>query len=72
MSRAINVAVSEPDVLKLCEKHGALISAIERLECGGTRVVLTNIEGTEKMRGIFGKKIISGNVRRTVFASVRS
>ena len=64
MTRAINVQASVAEVTASCRKQGATISAIETLVSGGTRVVLTNMEGTDKMRGVFGRKVIAGEVRR--------
>jgi len=65
MSRAINVNASHAYVLTTCRKHGAVISAIEPLPSGGTRVVLMNADATATMRQAFGKRVISGDVRRT-------
>jgi len=65
MSRAINVNASQADVLTTCKKHGAVVSAIEALASGGTRVVLMNADATATIRQAFGKKVISGDVRRT-------
>ena len=69
MSRAINVNATEAEVAVLCRKHGAVISASERLPSGGTRVVLTNGEGAATMLGVFGRKVITGDVRRTPLTS---
>lgn len=66
MSRAINVSITEADVLKRCSEQGVPISAIESLASGGTRVVLMSAEGTLKMKRAFGAKIIiTGKVRRS-------
>jgi hypothetical protein len=65
MSRAINVNAPQADVVKLCGKHNAAISAIESLPSGGTRVVFNNIDATETMARIFGKKVLTGTVTRT-------
>lgn len=65
MSRAINVSAATDEVVALCGKHGAVISAIEALASGGTRVVLTNGDATETMRKAFGRKVLTGEVRRT-------
>ena len=64
MTRVINVRASKAEVTASCRKQGAIISAIETLVSGGTRVVLSNMEGTEKMRAVFGGKVIAGDVRR--------
>lgn len=65
MSRALNVNASQADVLTICKKHGAVISAIEALASGGTRVVLMNSDATATMRRAFGRKLLTGEVRRT-------
>lgn len=73
MSRAINVSIPEADVLKRCSEQGALISAIEPLASGGTRVVLTSAEGALKMKRNFGAKlIIEGKVLRNPIKTVRA
>lgn len=64
MSRAINVDAATADVVALCAKHGTTISAIEALVSGGTRVVLTNGTDAETMRKVFGRKVLTGEVRR--------
>lgn len=65
MSRAINVNATEAEVVKLCARHGATVSAIETLASGGTRVVLMNMIAADKMRAAFGRKLLKGAVRRT-------
>lgn len=65
MSRALNVNASQADVLTICKKHGAVVSAIEALASGGTRVVLMNSDATATMRRAFGRKLLTGEVRRT-------
>lgn len=65
MSRAINVRATEAEVTASCKRQGAVISAIEPLPSGGTRVVLTNIDAADKMRQVFGKKVLTGAVSRT-------
>lgn len=64
VSRAINVSLTEAQVVAACAKHGAAISAIESLMSGGTRVVLQNIDDADRVRSVFAKKVISGNVVR--------
>ncbi len=64
-SRAMNVSIAQAEVVALCNKHAASISAIEPLHSGGTRVVLQNNEAAETMRKAFGKKIMAGTVVRT-------
>ncbi|MCP3735435.1 hypothetical protein M9979_11195 [Sphingomonas sp. RP10(2022)] len=65
MSRALNVTASETEVRASAQKHGAAISAIETILSGGTRVVFMNGADAERMRGVFGKRMVSGTVTRT-------
>lgn len=65
MSRALNVNATEAEVRRACAKHGATVSAIETLASGGTRVVLMNADATATMRNAFGRKVLTGEVRRT-------
>ena len=69
MSRAINVAAAAPEVQALCRQHGATVSAIEALASGGTRVVFTNSEAAATMTKAFGRKLLTGVVRRRPFAA---
>jgi hypothetical protein len=64
MSRAINVDASLKSVTELCAKHNAIISAIEELPSGGTRVVLSNSPDAATMVTAFGSKVIKGLVDR--------
>ncbi len=64
-SRAMNVSIAQADVVSLCRKHGAAISAIETLHTGGTHVVMLNGDGADTMRKAFGKKLLTGAVVRT-------
>lgn len=65
LSRAINVDMSEPKVTAACAKHGAAVSAIEPITSGGTRVVLKNIIDADRMRSVFGAKVMHGLMTRT-------
>lgn len=64
MSRAINLAATEAEVLDMCAKHSAEISAIETLLSGGTRVVLQNGIDAANIARAFGTKVMTGTVRR--------
>lgn len=64
-SRAINVGIAQADVVALCRKHNAAISAIETLHHGGTHVVMLNGAGADTMRKAFGRKLLTGPVVRT-------
>ncbi|MEG3085307.1 hypothetical protein U1707_16785 [Sphingomonas sp. PB2P12] len=65
ISRAVNVSVEQPQVVAMCKKHGAIISAIETLPSGGTRVVLMNSADAAKIIKAFGSKVMTGTVART-------
>lgn len=65
MSRAINVDAAPAEVSAMCAKHAVVISAIEKLPSGGTRVVLMNATDTATIAKAFSKKILSGPVTRT-------
>ena len=65
ISRAVNVSVEQPQVVAMCKKHDATISAIETLPSGGTRVVLMNSADAAKIIKAFGSKVLTGNVART-------
>ena len=68
MSRAMNVNLTEADVLAACATQGVTVSASERLPAGGTRVVIANTEGADAMRTIFKPRLMPDTVRRTPFA----
>ena len=65
MSRAINIDALQGDVLDMCAKHNAEISAIETLHSGGTRVVLKNGDDAAILVKAYGAKVLTGAVRRT-------
>ena len=65
MSRALNVTATEAEVRLKAAVNGALISAIETIPSGGTRVVFTNGLDAEMMRTVFVDQIIEGRVKRS-------
>ena len=64
MSRAININATESHVVGTCGKHGAVITSIETLRSGGTRVVVTNGDSAAIVRRAYGAKVIDGAVQR--------
>lgn len=64
MSRAINLDATQAHVTDMCAKHDALISVIEPLESGGTRVVLLNAHDAAVITRAYGNKVLTGTVRR--------
>ena len=69
MSRALNVVATVAEVRAAALKHDAAISAIEPIESGGTRVVFMNGADAERMRGVFGKRMLVGTITRTRWVS---
>jgi hypothetical protein len=65
MSRAINVTSNVADVEALCLRHSVAISVIEPLASGGTRVVLLNPDGADRIRALMKKQIITTTVVRS-------
>jgi len=70
-SRAVNVNASEADVRSICLRHGLAISAIETLLSGGTRVVMVNGAGAQRIRTSFKSKLLTGEVQRTRWVANR-
>ena len=58
MSRALQLAMSEQDVLALCASKNVAVSAIERLPSGGTRLVCCSSSGADIIRHKAKSKII--------------
>lgn len=65
MSRAVNVSAPIDDVKALCLRHAIDISTIEALTSGGTRVVLLNPDGAERIRELMKTRIITSPVVRS-------
>ena len=65
MSRAINIDATQQHVRNTCAKHQAAITSIESLVSGGTRVVFKNGDAAAVITRAYGKKVISGSVKRT-------
>jgi hypothetical protein len=67
MSRAMNLALPEEDVVAACAKNAVSVSCTEPLLSGGTHLVCTTGEGAEEMRIQLKKHIIKGAVQRLAF-----
>jgi hypothetical protein len=65
MSRAINIDAPQAHIQAACAKRKLAISTIETLRSGGTRVVMNNAADAALVSGLYGRKVISGEVRRT-------
>lgn len=71
MSRAINLTLTEAEVLDKCRAAGVGVSVTEELPSGGTHLVCTTGEGAEEMRLKFKNQIITGPVKRLPFYRAR-
>jgi putative hemolysin len=67
MSRAMNLTLTEIEVSASCQSAGVVISAIETLKSGGTRLVCVTPDGAAKMRRKLKTHIIEGAVDRYRF-----
>lgn len=65
MSRALNIDATQDHVIATCAKHNALISTIETLPSGCTRVVLRTGDAAAVIQRSYGKNIITDPVART-------
>ena len=71
MSRALNLAMSEADVIKHCADKSIAISAIEALPGGGTRLVCTSGYGAAQIKAKLKTRIMEGTVKREMFGRRR-
>lgn len=67
ITRAMNLALPEQEVLNGCKKKAIRISSMEPLMSGGTHLVCITIEDADEARRVFGKSLIDGPVRRFAF-----
>lgn len=67
MSRAINLTMTEADVITKCRDLSIQISALEILPAGGVHLVCTTSEGAFTVRHKFKDKVITGKVKRSAF-----
>jgi hypothetical protein len=72
MSRAINLALGESDVVARCLTEKVGVSAIEALPQGGTRLVCMSVDGAELIRRKLKSHIIKGEVIRQRHRPTRS
>jgi hypothetical protein len=61
MSRAMQLAMSEQEVLALCALHKVAVSAIERLPGGGVRLVCSGTSGADVIRQKAKSKVIAAD-----------
>ncbi|TYC86533.1 hypothetical protein [Novosphingobium sp. BW1] len=67
MSRAMNLALPEEDVIAACAKYEVSISCTEPLPQGGTHLVCTRGEGAMIIRSKLAAHLIEGKVARFPF-----
>ena len=67
MTRALNLAMTEADVIQHCRDKSIAISALEALPDGGVRLVCMSGYGAAQIRSKLKAHIIEGEVRRERF-----
>jgi hypothetical protein len=65
MTRAINLDLAEAPLRDICADLGVAISAIEKLDGGGVRLVCASASGAAAIRKKLDDKIIAGKVTRS-------
>lgn len=71
MSRTLNLAMTEAQIVHHCREKNIAISALERLPDGGVRLVCTSSYGAAQIRSKLKGHIMNGDVRRERFRPVR-
>jgi hypothetical protein len=71
MSRALNLAMTEAEVVRHCRDKEIAISVLEALPDGGTRLVCMSNYGAAKIRSNLKARIIEEDVRRERFRPVK-
>ncbi|HVL78472.1 MAG TPA: hypothetical protein VM346_04200 [Sphingomicrobium sp.] len=67
MSRVVNLAMSEAEVVRHCATRQIAISVLEPLPCGGTRLVCSSASGAEEVEARLRRHIIKGDPKRSAF-----
>lgn len=70
MSRAINLSMTEAEILRHCQDKEIAVSALEALPDGGVRLVCMSGYGAAQIRSKLKGQIIEGEVRRERFRPV--
>lgn len=70
VTRAMNLNLTEQEVIDKCRRGAIKVSAIETLPSGGTHLVCLTIEGANEARRLFKQSIIEGPVRRASFQHI--
>lgn len=71
MSRVLHLDMDVPSVTAFCTKRDLLVSVIEPLESGGTRLVLQNSVDAARARTGMKNRIIDGAVIRSGLYQLR-
>ncbi len=71
MSRALNLKMTEAEVVRHCRDKSIGISALEALPDGGMRLVCMSGFDAEQIRSKLKGKLIQGEVRRERFRPLR-
>lgn len=64
MSRVVYIDATQDHVIATCAESNLLISAIEPLLSGGTRVVMNTAVDRARIARSYGSKVITGPVKR--------
>lgn len=67
MSRALNLSMTEAQIVRHCREKSIAISALETLPDGGVRLVCMSSYGAAQIRSKLKGHIIEGDVRRERF-----
>ena len=71
MSRALNLSMTEAQVVHHCREKNIAISALEALPDGGVRLVCMSGYGAAQIRSKLKGQIIEGEVRRKRFRPLK-
>ena len=67
MSRALNLTMTEAQIVRHCRENNIAVSALEPLPDGGVRLVCMTGYGAGQIRSKLKRHIIEGDVRRERF-----
>jgi hypothetical protein len=70
MSRALNLSMTEAEVIQHCSDKNIGISALENLPDGGVRLVCMSSFGAAQIRSKLKARLIADNVRRERFRPI--
>jgi len=70
VSRAINLSMTEAEILRHCQDKEIAVSALEALPDGGVRLVCMSGYGAAQIRSKLKGQIIEGEARRERFRPV--